>query len=106
MALASTVMSGKMMMAITSKFITMVTTSAHTEKGTNMEKIYRVQMNKHGMPNFATAEEVVKCKDCRFKSLYDDGETHYYYCALEDRPNRQWSIDETDYCSWAEREGE
>ena len=50
--------------------------------------------------------EVVMCKDCRFKTIYDDGETHYYYCALEDRPNRQWSIDETDYCSWAEREGE
>lgn len=46
---------------------------------------------------------VVRCKDCKFKSLYDDGDTKYYYCALEDRPNRNWSVDDTDYCSWAER---
>lgn len=49
--------------------------------------------------------ELVRCKECKYKRIYD-GETKYYYCALEDRPNRQWSIDETDYCSWAEREGE
>ena len=47
---------------------------------------------------------IVTCKDCRFKSLYDDGDTKYYYCALEDRPNRNWSVDDTDYCKWAERE--
>ena len=51
------------------------------------------------------AVSVVRCKECRYKRIYD-GETKYYYCALEDRPNRQWSIDEMDYCSWAEREGE
>ena len=45
---------------------------------------------------------VVRCKDCKFKRLYDEGETKYYYCALEDRPNRNWSVDDTDYCSWAE----
>lgn len=28
-----------------------------------MEKLYRVQMNKNGMPNFSTAEEVEPCKD-------------------------------------------
>lgn len=49
--------------------------------------------------------DIVRCKECRYKRIYD-GETKYYYCALEDRPNRQWSVDETDYCSWAEREGE
>lgn len=49
--------------------------------------------------------EVVRCKDCKFKSLYDDGDTKYYYCALEDRPNRNWSVDDTDYCSWGERKG-
>lgn len=48
---------------------------------------------------------LVRCKECKYKRIYD-GETKYYYCALEDRPNRQWSIDEMDYCSWAEREGE
>lgn len=49
--------------------------------------------------------DIVRCKECKYKRIYD-GETKYYYCALEDRPNRQWSIDETDYCSWGEREGE
>ena len=47
--------------------------------------------------------DIVRCKDCKIKRIYD-GETKYYYCALEDRPNRQWSIDETDYCSWGERD--
>lgn len=47
--------------------------------------------------------EVVRCKDCIYKCLYDEGETKYYYCALEDRPNRNWSVDDTDYCSWGER---
>lgn len=28
-----------------------------------MEKLYRVQMNKNGMPNFSTAAEVEPCKD-------------------------------------------
>ena len=51
----------------------------------------------------ADAVEVVRCKDCKFKRLYDDGDTKYYYCALEDRPNRNWSVDDTDYCSWGER---
>lgn len=46
---------------------------------------------------------VVRCKDCKYKRLYDEGETKYYYCALEDRPNRNWSVDDTDYCSWGER---
>lgn len=51
------------------------------------------------------AADLVRCKECKYKRIYD-GETKYYYCALEDRPNRQWSIDEMDYCSWGEREGE
>lgn len=51
-------------------------------------------------------ESVVHCKDCKYKRLYDEGETKYYYCALEDRPNRNWSVDDTDYCSWGERREE
>ena len=48
--------------------------------------------------------ELIRCKDCKYKRLYDyDGETKYYYCALEDRPNRQWSVDDTDFCSWGEK---
>lgn len=50
----------------------------------------------------ADAVEVIRCKDCKFKRLYDEGDTKYYYCALEDRPNRNWSVDDTDYCSWGE----
>ena len=46
-------------------------------------------------------QEIVRCKDCEYKRLNDDGDTRYYYCALEDRPNRQWSVDDTDFCSWA-----
>ena len=48
---------------------------------------------------------VVRCKDCKFKRLYDEGDTKYYYCALEDRPNRNWSVDDMDYCAWGERKG-
>ena len=49
------------------------------------------------------AVEVVRCKDCKYKRLYDEDDTKYYYCALEDRPNRNWSVDDTDYCSWGEK---
>lgn len=54
----------------------------------------------------APSIDIVRCGECKYKRLYDDGETKYYYCALEDRPNRQWSVDDTDFCSWGEREGE
>ena len=41
--------------------------------------------------------EVIRCKDCRHR--YEEGDcTHYYWCRLNDRP-----IDDTDFCSWAER---
>ena len=56
----------------------------------------------NGMADTIDAAEVVRCKDCKYKRLYDEGETKYYYCALEDRPNRNWSVDDTDYCSWGE----
>ena len=48
------------------------------------------------------AVEIVRCYECKYKRIYD-GETKYYYCALEDRPNRQWSIDDWNYCCWGER---
>ena len=50
----------------------------------------------------APSLDLVRCAECKFKSLYD-GETKYYYCALEDRPNRQWSVDDWNYCYWGER---
>lgn len=46
--------------------------------------------------------ELVRCRDCVHKRLYD-GETKYYYCALEDRPNRNWSVDDWNFCFWGER---
>ena len=46
-------------------------------------------------------DKIIYCKDCKFiRRLGYEG---YNYCALEDRPNRNWSVDETDFCSWAER---
>ena len=45
----------------------------------------------------APTVEIVRCKDCRHK--YEEGDcTHYYWCRINDRP-----IDDTDFCSWAER---
>jgi len=49
-------------------------------------------------------QELVRCEDCKFIRWYDD--EGCYYCALEDRPNRNWSVDESDFCSWAERESD
>ena len=51
----------------------------------------------------APSIDIVFCRDCEYKRLYDEGDTKYYYCALEDRPNRQWSVDDTDFCSYGER---
>lgn len=48
--------------------------------------------------------ELIRCEDCKFIRWYEDEDEGYYYCALENRPNRNWSVDETDFCSWAERE--
>ena len=47
--------------------------------------------------------DLVRCAECKFKRLYDEGETKYYFCALEDRPNRQWSVDDWNFCCWGER---
>ena len=54
------------------------------------------------VPKVDYVGELVRCRDCVHKRLYD-GETKYYYCALEDRPNRQWSVDDWNYCYWGER---
>ena len=51
---------------------------------------------------FREKGEVIRCRDCKYKSVYD-GETKYYYCALEDRPNRNWSVDDWNFCYWGER---
>lgn len=68
------------------------------------------QLDEYGIPFGAKKDDdvvkVVRCKDCEYKRLCDEDETKYYYCALEDRPNRNWSVDDTDYCSWGERSEE
>ena len=51
---------------------------------------------------FIPSIDLVRCAECIHKRLYD-GETKYYYCALEDRPNRQWSVDDWNFCYWGER---
>jgi hypothetical protein len=53
----------------------------------------------------APSIDLVTCAECIHKRLYD-GETKYYYCALEDRPNRQWSVDDWNFCYWGERSSE
>ena len=65
-----------------------------------MEKIYRVQMNAKGMPNFATAKEVVRCKECKHWHKWSDGEM---FCGCLDGGI---GSDADDYCSYGEREGE
>lgn len=62
----------------------------------------RIEGTLTNIPTNTPTIEVVHCKDCKFKRLYD-GETKYYYCALEDKPNRNWSVDDWNFCSWAER---
>ena len=51
----------------------------------------------------ALQTDVVRCKDCEYKRLMDDGETKYYYCAL--KAHEEWSVDDTDFCSWGEMKG-
>jgi len=64
-----------------------------------MEKIYRVQMNSKGMPNFSTAEEIIRCGEC--KHWHEkDGLT---YC---DRIDYGYGYKADDFCSYGCREEE
>ena len=67
-----------------------------------MEKIYRVQMNAKGMPNFATAKELVRCKECKnnYNKVLNHGKMKPR-CDFTDRV-----LTENDFCSRGEREGE
>lgn len=49
-------------------------------------------------------QELVCCEYCKFIRWDDDVGCNY--CALEGRPNHNWSVDEADFCSWAEKIGE
>lgn len=68
------------------------------------EQIYRVQMNRKGMPNFSTAEPIVRCKECK----YWYGESEMY----EDREYKKcWQLQgqymNSDFwCKYGERSGD
>lgn len=64
-----------------------------------MTKIYRVQTNKNGAPNFSTAEEVVRCKECKHWCKGDDVYGICYRCTN----TRQMRFD--DFCSRGKRKG-
>ena len=58
-----------------------------------MDKIYRVQMNSKGMPNFATAVEIADRLPTAtdiFKAI-KDAEYRGYMKAVEDRPQGYWT---------------
>lgn len=48
-------------------------------------------------PSEVICGDLVQCKDCRHRHMEGDC-TNYYWCILNNRP-----IDDTDFCSWAER---
>ena len=56
-------------------------------------------MNKSGTPNFSTAVEVVRCKDCD-RSYLADG---YLMCQFWDVNGMDAEVCEDDYCSYGER---
>ena len=68
-----------------------------------MEKIYRVQLNSKGAPNYSTAKEVITCKDCKHYGFTDNRvpKEQVWWCY-------KWSnvMRENDFCSYGEREGE
>lgn len=64
------------------------------------EKIYRVQMNSKGMPNFSTAEEIIRCGERK----WFDSKGHCMRLTAEYGTYEDVRTD--DFCSYGEREGE
>ena len=63
------------------------------------EKIYRVQMNSKGMPNFSTAEEIIRCGECKYwKSTVQMPNGTEVKCLYGRKAD--------DFCSYGEREDE
>lgn len=56
------------------------------------ERIYE----KQGDTLLKPKEEIVRCKDCKFREWLEVGE--FYCCGLDDEP---LVVDDTDFCSWA-----
>jgi len=65
------------------------------------DDIHTLYATAQNMAIEALSAEPIRCKDCKYKRLNDDSETKYYYCAL--KAHEEWSVDDTDFCSWAER---
>lgn len=69
-----------------------------------MEKIYRVQLNSKGAPNFSTAKEITYCYNCKWHitNLTEfSSDEDYLKCPIENA-----SASSLDFCSRAEREGD
>lgn len=58
------------------------------------EKIYRVQMNSKGMPNFSTAEPIVRCKECKYRP-----DSEWLHCSYVTHMTNA-----DDFCSYGCRE--
>lgn len=44
--------------------------------------------------------ELVRCKDCRYKELYNGEIMRFYWCNINDRP-----VDDMGFCAWGEYRG-
>ena len=66
-----------------------------------MELIMRVETNRSGAPDFSTAEQIVTCKNCRYRKMKKTtfkGEPYIYYkCKELDRV-----VEEDEFCSWGD----
>lgn len=63
-------------------------------RGEQMEKIYRVQMNSKGMPNFATAEEIAD----RPQGEWKPKNHHTDYCSNCGFEETQWRTADYNFC--------
>lgn len=66
-----------------------------------MELIMRVETNRSGAPDFSTAEQIVTCKDCRYrkmkKATFRGEPLIYYRCELLER-----EVEDDEFCSWGD----
>lgn len=82
------------------------------EQAVNILRMYELELSRGVTHAYAKARhkmeelpsiELVKCKDCKFKRPYEEDGEVFDYCALEVKPNRNWTVEDTDFCSWGER---
>lgn len=66
-----------------------------------MELIMRVETNRNGAPDFSTAEQIVTCKNCRYrkmkKTTFRGEPLIYYRCELLER-----EVEDDEFCSWGD----